>query len=165
MIYVYIMLGLLIALLVWDAIIGFRIVFTAHASATEMTARVGLQRPILSFELQRNVPSPILIIHLFGIRLIRKVMTTKRKPGGVNKGLRLASAVNISRLVVSADYGLGDPFHTAMILPAAGALARFLPFEQLDVDPDYLSIEPFLSIRGNATVKFGKTIIKYIQKR
>ncbi len=166
MVFLYIILALLVVLFVWDMMKGIRIVFTAHASPTEMIARVGIQRPVLSFELQRNAPSsPMLNIHLFGIRLIRKAMVAKRKPGGFQKGLRLARAATISRLVVSADYSLGDPFNTAMALPAAGALARFLPFEQLEVEPDYLSVEPFLFIRGNATIKFGETILKYIRKR
>jgi hypothetical protein len=165
MILIYIFLLLLIVLLVWDAIKGFRIVFTAHASTTEMIARVGFRNPILSFEIQRSVPSPILIIRLFDIRLMRKNMAAKRKPGGAKKGLQLARSANISGLTISADYGLGDPFYTSMALAAVGATAKFLPFEQLDIVPDYLSVSPYLSIRGNVTVKFGKTILKYVQNK
>ena len=165
MIFIYVILFLLIMLLVWDAIKGFRIMFTADASPTEMIARAGFRNPILSFEVQRNVTPPMLTIRLFDIRLLRKNMAAKRKPGGVKKGLRLARSATISSLAISANYGLGDPFYTAMALPAAGAVTRFLPFEQLHVEPDYLSSAPFLSLSGNVTVKFGKTILKYIQSK
>ena len=130
-----------------------------------MVARIGIRRPTLSVEFQSNTFPPTFTIRLFGICLLRKDMAAKWKPGGAKKGLLLARSAAISRLAVSASYGLGDPFLTAMALPAASAVAKVLPFEKLDAEPDYLSADPYLSIRGNATIKMGKTIRRYLKNK
>lgn len=165
MIVVIILLALLACLLIWDWTRGFHLTITAYATAQQITADVGFHRPILSIEIQMDTLTPATCIRLLGVRILKKKQANNRKPGSEKMGFRLARSASISGVGVSVSYGLDDPFSTAMAFAAAGVSSRFCSFDRLDVEPDFLSTSQYLSIQANATVKFGKTILNYIQNK
>ena len=161
MVFLLILLFLILVIGILLYAIPFQISFLLDTDRTDLHARCRWLYPFVEIRADMIRFAPRISVFLFK----KKVYSKVQQPGEKRKSrlIRYLRHLSLQDTQINAEYGLGDPFETAIANVLFHA-AHSLTGGVFESRPDYASDHAYVIVRGQSDLYVGKTVLNALQK-
>ena len=159
MIILYILLILLALLVIIDLVHGIRITIYAMLNRNTMKVSITWLYPLFMATVAMENRGACLTVYFLKMKLFRSKLVSEK----VSNTKRLLNALKISNFELSTTYGFCDPFVTGLVSGLLGIISPFVSISSLDLKPNFMSDELYVTLDASANVKVGHTIWDYLK--